>query len=1109
MAGVFRPALRSLASARCHAPMPPTSIAASASSQAEGQLWPESHAGPSRLSQPASRIDPKERSRAPSFMAGRDRSEMVAKGHQSSVISRQPDVALQSQPARLPGYGKGKARLIDEDDQPSWLSAPGPPFQPMPTGHPAQPLLYLPSRRELLGAISDDYLGFQSAWAKAFQHSSFKEAVSILRKHSGSDDIFRPTPPRLHKLANLLFLRLLDSVQTAQDVEIALECTRLLKSHVVYHAYALSVLAERALRDLKAAHLCRPLYEHAAALARRTEASHELHSVPSLRLATRQAAPRFASKRRSLAFQRERSSRRVRDMRVVQDLLLRLAFLLPSVRDLRSVQTARSLLYLVTSRCRVSRRLWDSTSNSDTHDWRPPRRILRMLHHISRSRRRRRRAFTHPPEFLAIISRAFLGSSSFNTSPYSAAALDTTVFVPPPLIPHPTRAFTPRRRRNHPSHLTYWRESSWLSCDLAQACVGIVSFLPVGHGAGRDRIWTYDLQPLLMAAVREERRKLAETALQQIMRLGLADPAQDDSGKLVSARASLPAQACFRARASPPIKISVEASDVESQIERDAREAYQMFIMLQKMNRNARRPYGTPNPRSQAPMGYSHALSNVVHQVTSGSSILGPLIPPTTPSQTLQRQQQLQSREAQIYHTAARGVEVFAESSQYQTRDILICFGINHHGDERRATLHRPAVENHSFRASGLPTSIRQTSQAYVSAMRGFGKRGAFRASDALFRALVRRASSEESQYRLVRLDGSVLRELWLAVQFSAVTLDRQGKGTSFISHYVKERVDRILALIGLDVKGSRMSVSDCTLMRAIRVEPSAPLLAALIHGLRKWDMDAFAGLDLFFSCRERWPHLISDVSVLDSVLLASQRLVALPRGLPQRPSVVLDNVLDLFRRHLLAQHPSLCSLTGPSWGKVGSQARRDASARTRRRAVAKVRKATDEVGQFVVNFDARTFRSYFLLLSAKLRRILIECPRPIPGTVLRFVDELVLALAWMRELGIQPDVSILRSVFLPLKYVYRCQNQPWPKGVQRVTIREADGRKRVARDGMGPLSAWMDEWVDGELPSIKDVEIESARWERDLLAERERRQVPSSSPTFQEVRKEAIDDEA
>ncbi|CAD6979358.1 unnamed protein product [Tilletia controversa] len=184
---------------------------------------------------------------------------MVAKGHQSSVISRQPDVALQSQPARLPGYGKGKARLIDEDDQPSWLSAPGPPFQPMPTGHPAQPLLYLPSRRELLGAISDDYLGFQSAWAKAFQHSSFKEAVSILRKHSGSDDIFRPTPPRLHKLANLLFLRLLDSVQTAQDVEIALECTRLLKSHVVYHAYALSVLAERALRDLKAAHLCRPL----------------------------------------------------------------------------------------------------------------------------------------------------------------------------------------------------------------------------------------------------------------------------------------------------------------------------------------------------------------------------------------------------------------------------------------------------------------------------------------------------------------------------------------------------------------------------------------------------------------------------------------------------------------------------------------------------------------------------------------------------------------------------------------------------------------------------------------------------------------------------------
>ncbi|CAD6932347.1 unnamed protein product [Tilletia laevis] len=499
-------------------------------------------------------------------------------------------------------------------------------------------------------------------------------------------------------------------------------------------------------------------------------------------------------------------------------------------------------------------------------------------------------------------------------------------------------------------------------------------------------------------------------------------------------------------------------------------------------------------------MGYSHALSNVVHQVTSGSSILGPLIPPTTPSQTLQRQQQLQSREAQIYHTAARGVEIFAESSQYQTRDILICFGINHHGDERRATLHRPAVEHHSFRASGLPTSIRQTSQAYVSAMRGFGKRGAFRASDALFRALVRRASSEESQYRLVRLDGSVLRELWLAVQFSAVTLDRQGKGTSFISHYVKERVDRILALIGLDVKGSRMSVSDCTLMRAIRVEPSAPLLAALIHGLRKWDMDAFAGLDLFFSCRERWPHLISDVSVLDSVLLASQRLVALPRGLPQRPSVVLDNVLDLFRRHLLAQHPSLCSLTGPSWGKVGSQARRDASARTRRRAVAKVRKATDEVGQFVVNFDARTFRSYFLLLSAKLRRILIECPRPIPGTVLRFVDELVLALAWMRELGIQPDVSILRSVFLPLKYVYRCQNQPWPKGVQRVTIREADGRTRVARDGMGPLSAWMDEWVDGELPSIKDVEIESARWERDLLAERERRQVPSSSPTFQEI---------
>ncbi|KAE8211301.1 hypothetical protein CF327_g4941 [Tilletia walkeri] len=1089
MAGVFRPALRSLASARCHAPMPPTSISAgAASSQAAAEpIWPESHAGPSRLPQRVNRTVYAERCQLPSCVADTDRFEVEAKATNSSVIRPPASVTLQSQPIRRPANGKGKARLIDDDDddQPSWLKAEDPQFQPMPIEHTAQPLLYLPSRRELVDAISKDHQGFRSAWVKAFKQSTFKDALWVLRTHPDSGDIFYQTPPGLKKLANLLFLRLLDSVGTAQDVQTALEYTRIFDQDVVYDAYALSVLLERALRDLKAAHLCQPLFEHIATLARRIEATHQLHSVTLPRLAIRQTSnPRFASKRRSINIQHNRRIRQVRDTRVIQDLFLRLAFLLPNVRDERSSRTAHSLLYLVASQCRVPRRLLEPPSTSDAHDWRAPRRIIRMLHSLSR-KRRRRTPLSNPPELLARITRAFLGSSIFNTSPYSRAALDTTVFVPPALIPHLSGTFLPRRR-GFPSHLTYGRETGWLSCDLARTCVGLLSSLPVSAGAGRDRISVFDLQPLLMAAVRDEHLRWAKKALQHIMRLGLGLPSQDDSSRLVSARASLPEQGFFRACATSAPKGQVDASDVESQIRQEARQAYQTFVMLQKLDRNARWRLATSVPTSKSRTSYVQALNNVIHQVISDNPILAPLITPSSSNRRLipEQQQQQEPREGQIYHTAVHGIDVIAQSSQYHVHDILACFGIDHQGDELSDTLKRFQSEDHAFHISGLPKNISQSPQAYVAAMRGLGKRGASRASDALFRALVRRASSGEPKYRLLRLDGTLLAQTWLGIQFSAQRMHGQGKSDSAISHFVKERADRILALMGLDVEGSRMSVNDCTLMRQIRVEPSTSLLAALIHGMTKWDLNAFAGLDLFFKCRERWPDLPYDVRVLDSVLVTSQRLVLLPRALAQQPSVLVDKALEIFRTHLLVQHPNLSDLTATSWRPL------QAGSTIRNGVAGKDHEVTEQTGQRIVNFDNRIFDNYIALQSAKLRRILVECKRPIPHSVLRLVDELVLSLDWMRELGIQPKPSTFRLVFLPLKHVYRCENWPWPRGVQPLVIRRPSGKERVIRDGMGPLSAWLDEWVEGKLPNMRDVAWEYTSWERVLLAERKGREV-------------------
>jgi len=186
--------------------------------------------------------------------------------------------------------GRGKARLLDvgAENQPFWLKAGHAQTLPVPTDDPDQPLLFVPSRDELLRTAEVGARLFD-AWILAFDQVSFVEALDTLESLLGAAELCR-TP-----LQRLLLLRSLDLVRTTKDVERALDLISASDFPLAQHAHALSILLERGLRDLKAAYLTRALVKHLIHLAHAIDARHLPRNVAFPRLSAQKQDSRWSA----------------------------------------------------------------------------------------------------------------------------------------------------------------------------------------------------------------------------------------------------------------------------------------------------------------------------------------------------------------------------------------------------------------------------------------------------------------------------------------------------------------------------------------------------------------------------------------------------------------------------------------------------------------------------------------------------------------------------------------------------------------------------------------------------------------------------------------------
>ncbi|KAK0541879.1 hypothetical protein OC846_006913, partial [Tilletia horrida] len=408
----------------------PAGISSPYPSWQEGDAQPE--AGPSRL---------------PSVPVKSEAYDAVAEDllffPPIEVASTKPTLSVVKRPADR----KGKARMVDdsyESYQDSVLRTGRLPLQLAPTEYRGPRPLVVPTAEVLLARLAE--LGDQQlyqAWASAFEQTTYADAIKTLKKHGLRVHKGRSSDRELKLLDDLLHLRLFDLVRYMSDFKLALWVYDSHLRSIDSRYYGLAVLLERGLRDIRAAHFIHPLYRRTIAFIQHldTSSAHRALAMPRV---FRFCQPQRHLSRRQLRIQERTLSAKIHiNGELIQDLLVRIAFLLPHIRDERSLHTAQALLGYVASRLNqpapsISNQIPLAFPGLD-HGSSTSRAVRRTLR-LSLRRAKRKGLITFPLPLLATIVRAFLGSSQYRVSPLSRHAVDKTVLVPPAytVALHPT-----------------------------------------------------------------------------------------------------------------------------------------------------------------------------------------------------------------------------------------------------------------------------------------------------------------------------------------------------------------------------------------------------------------------------------------------------------------------------------------------------------------------------------------------------------------------------------------------------------------------------------------------------------------------------------------------
>ncbi|KAK0568314.1 hypothetical protein OC861_002025 [Tilletia horrida] len=391
-----------------------------------------------------------------------------------------------------------------------------------------------------------------------------------------------------------------------------------------------------------------------------------------------------------------------------------------------------------------------------------------------------------------------------------------------------------------------------------------------------------------------------------------------------------------------------------------------------------------------------------------------------------------------------------------------------------------------------LQLELRRWPQAHIFLMHGLAQRGSLNGADAVFRALLRRSTSTSPEFENIQLHTGLLLERWAAVRKSAERLARSGHPHSSTASFVAKRANEVLALIGADpvavpkeqlVAASMISVLDeQETQTSEHLGPTSRLLEELLGGVTDWSVEPQEAIKLYLQFRERWPLLCCHTGVLNRYLEGIGKSNQGPLQDTEGANQLLSTALAEFKGHLFAQHPELASLTPPSWRPPHILATVDLGELIKTGFLP----SDQDLHRPAMNFGRSQFLTYAQTIQSAIRPELNR-PHRISREVYLLIDQMLLCLVWMRHLGVQPKPHFLRQIVMPIRHVYGANGWEWPAGVQSRERMSSSGVVYHASDGMGPLSAWLAEWVHAPLPVIS----ETARFYKGADSSRIRRANP------------------
>ncbi|KAK0525668.1 hypothetical protein OC842_005431 [Tilletia horrida] len=1056
-AATLRPTVRFLAPSQLQTRFAATAAARPAASASPPEaLRIEPNAGPSRLP----------------FVAGPSRTRDASARPRKTKASRLA-IARDEQTVHRPGREhawtslsakrKGKARLLDEDHAEAVISVCTnfrPQFMPAPTDFPTPRMLFVPPTSDLLLAVGKKDHHLRDLWQQAIESASFSDALKYIAAVP-----FRASAPdrSLKDLRALVFLHLLHKVRSPQDALLAMKHLHLVQHELVYHAHAVSVLLERSFRDLRAAHLAQPLYERVVHLVDRIHQQHLPFAIAIPRPSVRLKRSRVLGKRYENNSEARRARQRTVGQHLAGDVLLRLALLLPHMSDERAMQTAVSLLYFMASRCRTS-----GTFDART-GWNLPRRYRRFLH---RSKATRHSMFSH--HFLIRITRALLGTSSSNLSRHARSALDFTILAPPALCSALHLHMDPSiRRRGLPNHLTFSRDTRWLSRSLAQLCLGILAYLPTVGSGQSSNILPFDLEALMLAAVRQNHVGRGNDALRKIIQLRWGN-------KVTSQRSS--------AGHSRPIGDSItflsdedEGAKETGGSEWSSHQAANALVLLTKINKSIRQVFNTSHPRSSRPhpAAYQDILDHVFHDAIKEDPAFAALsyVKDAVPPPLLEQDRGKINWAA--FHSAVRGLEIVAQGHQIRVKNVLAWLDLDECGRDLAYKHSAPS----SKMGSRVPERMSQVPQAYINALHGFSERGAIQACDAVFHAYLRRATYGGQTFSRLRLTSWFLERRWASVLRVAGEMDLKRKHRTAITALLAERANQIFALVdlrALPIVGKKnVEVLDVRSLTHWHVEPSAALISGIVKGLSVWHLDAFAALRVFRGAEKRWPALCFDADMLLGLCMAAKRLVSLPAGLPEQPWTLLKMALRTFRTHLFVQHPELRDMKAIFWLPWRADAQLSESDCSKTLGEVELNAPGPHR---VINFDRKLLKLYISLLSAIVRRRLTTDSRLLGNRI--YIHELVCTLVWMQQLNIRPDADLLAPIVGLLRYLYRMRGWSWLVHQSHMPASGDEERRELWLENFGPLAPKLIEWVRMAPHEVRDTGFRAALFEAQMHEE-------------------------